>query len=261
MRHHETNKKGEWSMKITIGMCMAAVVLLVAGTGYATPLTQLTFDSGQYPSDTDANWVYRGTEGRHSDNYQTGDGYLRQVNADNNAGSWDNYAGLSAAAPSSDVQASFKFRGNTLNAVSSMGAEYTFTIGWGTGSAMDGGIPATAVALFLGSDGTTYNDRYADTTTTDAGADVMGAFHDFTIIWNSATRNFSVYYDSTLKYTTTSMNAGDLADKVLFVSFGDYSGGDTGLSGDWDEITVTPEPTTLALLGLGGLALLRRRKA
>ena len=29
---------------------------------------------------------------------------------------------------------------------------------------------------------------------------------------------------------------------------------------DWEFVTVTPEPATISLLGLGGLALIRRRR-
>jgi hypothetical protein len=58
-----------------------------------------------------------------------------------------------------------------------------------------------------------------------------------------------------------------LAQSLEFYENGNLAGSQTvpanappGLNNYWDHITVTPEPTTLALLVFGGLGLLRRRR-
>jgi hypothetical protein len=44
---------------------------------------------------------------------------------------------------------------------------------------------------------------------------------------------------------------------------GNYATNDYGVTvdiGDFDNLTLVPEPATMSLLGLGGLAMLRRRR-
>ncbi len=59
-------------------------------------------------------------------------------------------------------------------------------------------------------------------------------------------------YAVTVDLTTAGGNAGDL----LWLDLRSISGKDY-----FDNVTITPEPATMALLGLGGLGLLRKRRA
>jgi hypothetical protein len=97
------------------------------------------------------------------------------------------------------------------------------------------------------------------------GDDVLGGDTD-TVAWDDATANMITVK---LSLALDESNVGDVYDLTFDADFSGIFGPYDDDLKDWPEwaaswnagtITVTPEPATLSLLGLGGPALLRRRK-
>ena len=68
----------------------------------------------------------------------------------------------------------------------------------------------------------------------------------------------SNYWGGSLIYSgIAGVFAGSSIEQVVLISDNWHNPGE---SGDFDNLNVTPEPATLALLAMGGLAMIRRRR-
>lgn len=85
---------------------------------------------------------------------------------------------------------------------------------------------------------------------------VPGEYKNATIAMNQGANTIDYYYDGALIGTGT-VWAGTAIEEVLLKSDNYQLGGETA---DWDNLNITPEPATLALLVLGGFAAIRRRR-
>lgn len=118
--------------------------------------------------------------------------------------------------------------------------------------------------LLLNDGTTTFDLNNGDSTETINGTDLTETATQ--LLYNFAGDGYWLFYDSSggeyfcVETTTGGCNVADA--EVLFINSTDGVQEKTGLSGDQAIGTATPEPGTLALLGLGaGIFLVRRRKS
>lgn len=96
------------------------------------------------------------------------------------------------------------------------------------------------------------------------GTTVTDGWHDLKIVSHGATADY--YLNGSLVYTDVdaTLNIGEEALKTVFVQAYNFSDANNTPSGPysvyWDNIEAVPEPGTMALLGLGGLALAARKR-
>jgi len=110
------------------------------------------------------------------------------------------------------------------------------------------GTPGDVVVLDDDGTGLTYYDTGYDYT--------PGVYHNLTIDIDAIGNTIDYYFDGTLAYSgMAGVFAGTSVEQVVFLC----DNWNAGESGDFDNLLVTPEPTSLVLLALGGLALIRRR--
>ncbi len=86
---------------------------------------------------------------------------------------------------------------------------------------------------------------------------VEGAYTNLAIDLDADANTIDYYYGGSLIYSSVAgVYAGTSIEQVVLAS-DNYQFGEHG---DFDNLVITPEPASLALLGLGGLAMLRRRR-
>lgn len=84
-----------------------------------------------------------------------------------------------------------------------------------------------------------------------------GVYKNLTIDLNSITGAIDYYYDGSLVYSgVNGVFAGTSVEQVVLYSDNWQYAGEFG---EFDNLSVTPEPATLALFAVGALALIRRR--
>jgi hypothetical protein len=144
--------------------------------------------------------------------------------------------------------------------ISSDGAWYAWAARFGTASKAPAWLNATSFTPVSG-DLVTLTVDVGDM----GGTGAMTRIQLFDTINNTvyATSDYTpavedTWYESSTSYTSTGSEAGPLGIRLMFASGG---------ANDWvsfDNVrldsTAVPEPTTTALLGLGGLALILRRR-
>ena len=89
-----------------------------------------------------------------------------------------------------------------------------------------------------------------------------GAFHDYEVRYDAGTGDVTVLEDNVSLATIPAGNFGGSGSDLFGVHGPNHGGGvgETRISARTASLEVIPEPATLCLLGLGGLALLRRRR-
>ena len=92
----------------------------------------------------------------------------------------------------------------------------------------------------------------------DSGTNwTAGAYKNLTIDLDAGANTIDYFYDGALIYSSVAgVFAGTSFEQTVLLS-DNFHIGDTG---DFDNLNVTPEPATLALIGFGALALIRRRR-
>jgi hypothetical protein len=139
---------------------------------------------------------------------------------------------------------------------------YTVAVTWGTtqyqSDLMGMNITATDDAInngrvsFAGGSGQEWMTGFAsDSTGGWRTGNIIGPDNWFEGIYSAANGGNRVPYES---ITINNMQAGDLS----FILWDGATGSYRRIS--WDSLEFIPEPATMALLGFGSLALLRRRK-
>jgi len=115
------------------------------------------------------------------------------------------------------------------------------------------------IAMYSRGDGDVFTRGFDGTSEYGLIGDWGNPAHDKLFIARTAVNTFEAgYYDGatrTVLGTRTPTYANE-ADVVGF--YADVRG--AGVLGNLDNLTIIPEPATIALLGLGGLALLRRKR-
>lgn len=101
------------------------------------------------------------------------------------------------------------------------------------------------VTFYLGRQGT-------DTPTVDLNVDGSASLHDSSILINSTQDTWAQH--------TISFTADSLSTTLSFVENASSASGTSDVFVDTVSITAVPEPSSAALLGLGGLALILRRR-
>ena len=94
------------------------------------------------------------------------------------------------------------------------------------------------------------------------GSAMDGNWHVFEITWKDG-ETIKVYRDGLLRWATTGIyNAVDYTLMPSMVVGNRTATSLSAIQGDYDYVVVTsvPEPVTMCLLGLGGVALLRRKR-
>lgn len=93
-------------------------------------------------------------------------------------------------------------------------------------------------------------------------ADLAGGTIDMRGVTPNAGDSFTLLTADVIDSTGIALDAGDAADWTLTIITGSESGLGNPNNGDNGSVVVTyiPEPASLVLLGLGGLALIRRRR-
>ncbi len=93
----------------------------------------------------------------------------------------------------------------------------------------------------------------------DTGADWIGdgQYRNLTIAVDPGANTIDYFYDGALIYSSVAgVFAGTTTEQVVLFSDNFHAAGEVG---DFDNLAITPEPTSLGLLALGALALIRRR--
>jgi hypothetical protein len=95
----------------------------------------------------------------------------------------------------------------------------------------------------------------------DTGADWTadaGTYKEARIEVNAGANTIDYYWGGALVYSSVAgVFAGSSVEQVVLISDNWQNPGETG---NFDNLNVTPEPATLALLAFGGLAMVRRRR-
>jgi hypothetical protein len=85
-----------------------------------------------------------------------------------------------------------------------------------------------------------------------------GTYKELRIEMDANADTIDYYWGGSLIYSSVAgVFAGTSIEQVVLISDNFHNPGETG---DFDNLSVTPEPASLALLAMGGLALIRRRR-
>ena len=243
---------------LTFGLCALAFPTHAATNAWFA-------STGLLPNQTTSDWVLRDTAAA---NPALAGGHLTLSTAANSEGLF--YLQTNNLSISSPVRiefsAKFDSRNTNLNWISPMSVIFT------TGVSGGGGV---GNILYIGQDDVWVSGPLFGQRGPNAQVDTDGGFHVYDIEVTSPTtagvgNQLKVFYDhgSSPIISGTLSSDFNLTGTVRRFGFGDTTQGDSGVS-EWEyfwhngstvAVGEVPEPGTLALLGLGGLLLGKRRR-
>lgn len=139
--------------------------------------------------------------------------------------------------------------------------------GWGTTTGADPGWGLAArerVGIAMSATGSDVTFAQLGTSNAFTVVGALANYVDVRIVGEATTQNFEVFINGESRWTSTISAGSSNSSSDNTMQFASGSTGGTGRQIDYADISlsygVVPEPSSTALLGIGGLALILRRR-